>query len=338
MKRLMILFGMLATLAFIGCNDQITRKGGNVTESEVKIALSCKEFQEKSILPTGQSLSISSYVVTGSGPKTESFSLTFDENATHTFNLGHLTIGSWHIEATAKNAEGTSLAQGEADVVFTPSTKETTLTLDTLTGEGNLSLSISWPTDQVDAESYELKATLLDQNGTSVAITPDVEEGSATITKEGLASGSYVLCLELLTQDAHVSGATTAVRIVDNATSSGEIALAIGDRTNEYSLVIKNETSLPIQATVTSDPSEISAETSKITLTATPTNLADLGLQESDLSYQWYHEGCAIEDATGKVLEITEKKLGSHRYDVVITSSKPGSIGSVTVTVNTPTS
>ena len=147
-----------------------------------------------------------------------------------------------------------------------------------------------------------------------------------------------MLTLELLSENIHVSGATTAIRIIDGALSRGTIELKIGDRSQSFGLVIHNDTSLPIQATVTCNPQEVTASTPQVTLTAKATNLAALGLSEESLSYQWYHEGTLIEEADTSSLTLTDKKPGSHRYDVVIKSAKPGSIGSVTVTVIYPTS
>ncbi|MDD7201139.1 MAG: hypothetical protein SPF89_03695 [Sphaerochaetaceae bacterium] len=333
----MILYGMIALLALIGCDDKALRTEPEQTEAEVKLCLSCDAFQEKSILPAGQTLAIATYDISATGPGGATLTLSGEEeNGSHTINLGHLAIGGWHLEATARNAEGTALAQGSTDVVFTSKTKVAELPLNRMAGAGNLSVRVTWAKDQVNKADFQLVATLKNQEGGTIAITPEVKEGEATITKDGLPSGSYVLALELLTEGTHASGATSAIRIVDGALSGGEIALEIGDRSNVFSLTIKNDTSLPILAKVRSAPEVVTAQSPQVTLTAEPTNLASLGLRKEDLSYQWYHEGTLIAGANTASLLLKDKKLGSHRYDVVITSGKPGSIGSVSVTVNYP--
>ena len=337
MKRLMILSGMIALLAFIGCDDKALQEEPGLTDAEVKLCLTCDAFQEKSILPAGQTLAIATYDISGTGPGGATLTLSGEEeNESHTFNLGHLAIGVWHLEATARNAEGTSLAQGSADVVFTSKTKVAELPLNRMTGAGNLSVRVTWAKDQVNKADFQLAATLRNQAGETIAINPTVQEGEATIVRNGLPSGSYVLALELLTDGAHASGATSAIRIVDGALSSGEVALEIGDRSNVFSLTIHNDTSLPIQATVRCVPEVVTAQTSQVTLTAEPTNLETLGLQAGDLSYQWFHEGTLSAGANTASLLLKDKKPGSHRYDVVVTSTKPGSIGSVSVTVHYP--
>ena len=155
----MMLFGMLAVLAFIGCDDKFTGGQSGLTEHVVRLAVSCDAFQEKSILPSGQTLAIASYDISGTGPEGASFSLEGQaENEHHSFNLGYLAIGSWHLSAVARNAEGSAIARGEADIFLSRKSTNATLVLDSLVGKGNLEVHVSWAKDQVKQEDCTLIA------------------------------------------------------------------------------------------------------------------------------------------------------------------------------------
>lgn len=322
-------------LAYMGCNDSGLGDQSRTTDP-VTLSLSSGDFQ-KDVLPKGQSLEIATYDVTGTGPDGESLSLSdVADNESHSVDLGRLAIGGWEFSAQGKNAEGTVLATGSTTCYLAPSSKTCTLVLDQFPGSGSLSVSLSWSKAQVDQSHASVKATLTGQDGTVHTLSQSLSEGGALLTAEDLPSGSYILSAELLSDGSHVSGATSAVRIVSGGKSEGSVALVVGDRSNTFTLKVENNTSLPIQGSVTCTPETPTSDTESVTLTFTPTNLDKLGLKASELTYAWYHEGVRIEDATSSSLTLTDKKLGIHRYDVVVSSSKKGSIGSATVQVSIP--
>lgn len=328
---------MATILLGAGCNHETSAPEERTVQATLEIQCSQFSEQERSVKPTDAELEISSYHVTATGP---AVSTAIDLTAeTSPITLGNIAIGTWSITVEALNPNGKVLATGSTTQRFSPATTTATLSLETLPGEGEVSLQFSWPTDQVSTDAY-LLFTLTDQKGNAV----EIDAGEITNNGNGtgklvktLAAGSYVFSTRLISDTVSVSGSTIAIRVVDGTTSSGTIALVIGDMSNSFSLSVTNNTSLPVQGTVTCQPTPPKGN-EPFTLQFSPSNLAKAGLTTSDLIYQWYCEGIAISGATSSSLTVSSPIAGTHRYDLIISASKLGSVGSVSTLVSVPVS
>ncbi|MFA6846345.1 MAG: hypothetical protein WCR02_11525 [Sphaerochaetaceae bacterium] len=325
----------LILLALVGCKNQIEQPQ---TTKTVQLTLVSSQFceAERNIVPEQALMQITSYHVTATGPKNAT---AVDIIATTSpIELGQLTIGKWTIHAEARNNAGDILASGDTTKIFSPATTTAQINLETLNGRGSLNVTFSWQDDQVNENAY-LSVKLTDQEGTEISIPSSsllCATGSAELTVNDLAAGSYVLQAKLFSDNTVVSGGTSAVRVIENTPSSGTMLLFIGDLTNEFDITIVNNTTFPVQGTITCSPSPITNGTTPFALAFTPTNLKALGLSAQDLVYQWYCEGEILTTQSTNTLTVSKPLAGTHRYDLVINSAKKGSVGSASILVSIP--
>ncbi|HKL57167.1 MAG TPA: hypothetical protein VJ854_02105, partial [Sphaerochaeta sp.] len=195
-----------------------------------------------------------------------------------------------------------------------------------------LTVFYTWAIDQV-SDDVTLDLILLNQEGTAVTINaPNVtkETGAATFGAT-LPSGSYTLISKLSSQGVVVSGSAEAVRIVAGSPTTGALVMKIGDRSTVFSMTVINNTMMPIRGTVTCNPASPSAG-DDVTLTFAPTDLQ--GVAAKDLVIAWYCEGISV--GTNSLAYTSKPKAGSHRYDVIVSHAKKGSLGSTTILVDMP--
>ena len=324
MKRL-FLVPLIALLLLTSCDDS------KAAHTDLVVRFACEKFamQERSLLPTDEAIAIAQYRIFGCGPNSETVDVT---GSSSTVTLGQLLMGKWTLTAQALNSEGAILAQGTLTTMLSSVTSTATITLTELVGEGTLSVAYSWSLEQV-ADDVRLELSLTDQQGESVAIDDPIlktEEGTATFSAS-LPSGSYMLCSKLFSQDALVSGSAEAVRIIPSTPTTGELVMKMGDRSSIFSMTVINDTMMPIGGSVKCTPM-VPTVGASVTLTFTPSNLQ--GVETKDLTASWFCEG---ERVVGEGFSYTSiPKAGSHRYDIIVSHAKLGSLGSTTILVNMP--
>ncbi len=319
-------FLLLLLLAF-GC-DNGTQQQERAT---LRLMLHSDHFaNQRALTPSLSSMEIASYHIHGTGPQGQSIDI---DSAQTAVAIGNLAIGTWNLHAKAFNSEGIPLVEGQVETLLSKVSPAATLTLSSLVGTGNLDIQIHWDTEQV-ASDVRLEVTLLDQEGSACTIpTPllDKEAGTASF-QTPLAAGSYLMQLRLFSQEVLVSGATQAIRILDQTTADATIGMVIGDLSTKFELVLTNNTTLPIEGTITCSPAS-PAPQENVTLTYTPTNL-DAELTVSDLVIDWYCEGELVGSDSRTLCTIPD--AGTHRYDVIAHHEKLGSLGSSTLLVTMP--
>lgn len=324
MKRL-LLIPLIALLLFTSCDSNPS------THSDLVVRFSCEKFamQERSLLPTNEAMTIAKYRITGTGPNSETVDVT---GTTSEVTLGQLLMGKWSLTAQALNSKGDILAQGHLDTMLSSATSTAIITLTELVGEGTLAVSYSWALDQV-ADDVALVLSLLDQQGKTVAITqPTVNSATGSATFDAsLPSGSYTLISRLYSESVVVSGSVEAVRIVAGSATEGALEMKMGDRSTVFSLTVINDTMMPLGGTVTCNPGAPTAN-QEVTLTFAPDNLQ--GVEANDLVIAWYCEGESV--GTNSLSYTSTPKAGSHRYDIIVSHAKLGSLGSTTILVNMP--
>lgn len=337
----MVLIGILAVLMLSGCTDT----SGQSRSATLRLSLDCPEFTDmggssngttgylpRNLTPPAAAMEIKEYRVTGTGPEDMSFGPLTSENGN--LQLEGLLQGKWTITAEAISKSGVTLAKGTATVFLSATTNTATIILDRLPGTGTLTVTYGWNTDQV-TQDVELELQLVDQSGSPVTLTPPtLDKGAGTATlSQTLAAGSYTLHSRLKAQGTIISGAVEAIRIVDSSVSSGNIDMVIGDRGNGFQITVVNDTLLPLQGTVTCSPVTPGPNTA-VTLTFVPAVLPS-GVLPSEISATWYCEGASIPNATG-FSYICTPRAGTHRYDIVVSHEKLGSIGSAKIMVEMP--
>lgn len=317
---------LLLVLAF-GCDHKTQQK----ESATLRLVLHADHFAtQRALTPEQSAMEIASYHIHGTGPQGQ----TLDLDSTQTeVVIGNLAIGTWNLHAKAYNSEGIPLVEGHVETLLSKVSPATTLLLSTLVGMGNLDVAIAWDPNQV-ASDVRLEVTLLNQAGEACSLPSAVldKDAGTTVIGSELEAGSYLLQLRLFSQEVLVSGATQALRILDQTTSDAAISMVIGDLSTKFELLLINNTMLPIEGSITCSPASPSAG-EQVTLTYTPTNL-DTELTVSDLKIDWYCEGELIQANSRTVNTVPD--AGTHRYDVIAHHEKLGSLGSSTVLVTMP--
>lgn len=325
--RTLPLLGLLLLLTLvIGCENSSQSEGATL-----RLSLASERFRtSRSLLPTAEDLTIASVRITGSGPKGQTIDVQSEDQVVE---IGNLSIGTWVLHAVGSSSTGVALVSGELTTLLSSVTNEATLQLTELVGEGNVSINLSWDPDQV-APDVRLEAQLFGQNGNAVALSVgalNIAEGTVTLTKT-LPAGSYYLKLQLFSQNVLVSGASHALRILDGVTSDGSIELVIGDLSTAYTLMVVNNTMLPIEGKLVASPALAKAG-DEVTLSYTPINLPE-GVSLDSLEIDWYCEGVLVQQASAVFTSVP--LAGVHRYDVIVNHDRLGSLGSSTILLDMP--
>lgn len=322
---LVLALSLLLTLA-TGCDNSMESESATL-----RLNLASERFRtSRSLLPTQEDLTIASVRITGSGPKGQNIDI---QSADQSVEIGNLAIGTWNLHAVGSNSKGIQLVSGDVTTLLSKVTSEATLHLTQLVGAGELSIQLFWDPDQV-ATDVRLEAQLFDQTGSSVALTAgelSIAEGTARLQK-ALPAGSYYLKVQLFSQDVLVSGFGHALRILDTVTSDESMEMVIGDLSTEFTIMVVNNTMLPLEGTIGATPLD-AVRDQEVTLTYSPSNLPfDVGIE--DLQIDWYCEGELV--SQGSAAYTSFPLPGVHRYDVIVNHARLGSLGSASILVDMP--
>ena len=280
--------------------------------------------KDRSIVPAGYPLEIESYRITGDGPGDESFSI---ETNKETISLEGLVIGEWSILAEGLNSQKDVLVTGSTTHRLSVTNGSCTIVLEDLTGEGSLEIVLLWDPVRINNEaSIELELTPQygEKETRSLELTSfDTEAGRATYTGSGYASGSYVLSARLFDGSVQIAGFVEAVRIAGDQTSSGEIEFDLDKYPiDPGTLELEDNTGVPVSCIITGIEDTVEAD---IPITVTIESETD---DVSQFIISWYLDGNLI--GTGAEVEFTPE-VGTHRLDVVASTSKLGTSGSQSV-------
>ncbi|NLV84177.1 MAG: hypothetical protein GXY60_06405 [Spirochaetales bacterium] len=320
---------LMLVCIFVSCSQE------HVSVGSIRLVIdSERAFSARNIDPAGTDpLTATRYSITGSGPNGAAIDTTVD--AAGSVIIGNLAIGNWMISVTALNDDEVSLVSGTCSTYVSSGESTVEMVLDTLVGSGVLEISYSWPPDQSD-ESITLTTVITDVDGNAVEHTQpavDWELGTATLLVNALDSGFYMVGATLKYGDEVIAGSLETARIIDGTESSGTCSLTIGSLVDEFLIEVIDATMLPIEGTLTCSSTELEKGDS-FTLTFASTDLGET--PSEDYSIQWYCDGQAIQDADGLTLEVVSALGGTHRYDIVISHTSIGSIGSKAILVTVP--
>ncbi|MBJ2355707.1 hypothetical protein [Sphaerochaeta sp. S2] len=206
------ILGLLLILIVASCDIGMT---GLDTQDVGTLSLQVKQggdFVEKTLVPS-ISMDIVEWEITGSGPDQRTYGpQTFAFNASIT--IPDLYKGSWDITVEGLNASGDVIGRGSKSLVITAAqTTNETITVVPLSGNGTLSLSVSWPTSLFDNDVFEV--TLTDKDGVEHELSPTLDYTNGTGSYSGTwAAGYYDLIVQLLDGTTSVWGTYESVRIV----------------------------------------------------------------------------------------------------------------------------
>ena len=278
--------------------------------------------KDRSIVPSDYSLEIARYKITGTGPSGASFEV---ETSKESVSLEGLIIGEWHLAAEGMNANGDVLVTGETTHRLSSSNGSAIISLETLVGEGNLSVVFTWDAERLGNYEPRIEVSLTPQYGDRsekelTQVSFNKIAGTAEYSGEALPSGSYVLSAKLFSDSVQVAGLVEAVRIAGGQTSEGEIEFDLDKYPTEPgSLELVNKTGVPVVCNIEGIEESVSAD---IPLSVRITCKTD---DVSDFQIEWFLNG----DSIGEGEEITfSPKLGTHRLDVVASTSRIGTSGS----------
>jgi hypothetical protein len=274
------------------------------------------------ISPPGQSLLISGYTVSGTGPNGNTFSVS--TNSTQV-DINGLIIGTWEIAVTGFNQQGTAMARGTASHHLTTSNNTVEVVLNEFIGEGSVNIGFDWIDPAYPNIALDLK--LKAQGGVEETITEGktLYPASASARYEAvLPTGSYDLAFILYSNGTRIAGGVVALRILDGYTSQEEITILVDQETPEATgLQISTDVVDPVLGTIQGIPATILPNTS-----VTATFSRGGGGGPGAVMVDWYLDGSHV--ASGNSIEFSTY-TGPHRLDAIAKTEHLGSVGSETL-------
>ncbi len=307
-----LIVALLAVSIFTSCAE---------SEKVATMRITLSSETSRLISPDGISLDVSSYQITGSGPGGSTFSVTTSKSSA---TLTGLAVGEWSLVATGYNNSGYAIVTGSTNFTLSTSNTSAVIVLDSLVGNGTLSITMQWDTSVVSRPSLEVELTKQGESS-SQAVTTNINtsDGVAYFTLSDLEAGSYILQGRLYSDGILVSGFTEAVRIVADNVASSTIEFSLDSFPYAPgTLQLLDQSGIPVECTIEGLSSEVNAGES-VTVTLTPSR-SNLG----DVTVLWYVDGEYV--ASGMSAELTFS-VGNHRLDAVAYTDKIGSYGSCSV-------
>jgi len=161
----------LSLCLLVGCPMPVTPLAGG------SLTITVADRVSRTLLPA-VSMQPASYSISGTGPNGTSFT---QSTSSGSLTLSALAFGTWTVTVNALNSDGTLVGQGFGSAeVHTASTTTLAISVTPLAGSGTLSLSVSWPSSQV--ESPSVQATLLDHDGTLTPLPFTVSGSQASFS------------------------------------------------------------------------------------------------------------------------------------------------------------
>ncbi|AEV30244.1 hypothetical protein SpiGrapes_2483 [Sphaerochaeta pleomorpha str. Grapes] len=311
-----ILLLVMASLNLAGCKEDPARSTLRLTLQNVQ------NPTERSLVPTGIPLEVTKYVVQGTGPQGNTFSM---ESSNSSLEIEGLLIGNWDLYAIGQNSSDVDLVEGSNSFLLTTEPKNVTVQLNTLKGTGTMTINFQWDMEKISNASIELSVT--NQEGVKTAVAPTINNyANGSVTYSAFyPAGSYTVQARLYSGSIAVAGCAEAVRVVGNKITEGTITLDL-DKFAEIpsSLTLINKAGTPIECSISGLSSTMIAM-QNVTAEIATMNISDNG----SLEISWFLDGQQI--ATG--LDCTfVPSSGTHRLDVIATGALLASSGSASFT------
>ncbi len=286
--------------------------------STLHLSMEDQKIIERSMLPEDTPLEVSRYTVEGEGPQGTTFSVMSNTKA---IEVEGLLVGSWTIHAVGQNSQGVDLVEGNTTVTLTQQPTEAIIELASLSGKGEMVISVSWDPVKISSPSVELSLT--DSEGNTRALVPTVNNLSGgSVTYSGTYdAGSYLFQAKLSSGTIAVAGCAEVVRVVGNRTTEGTISLSLDKYADvPTSLTLIDKLGLPVVCTIEGITSTMVAHK--------PATASLVTNDEQTIEVNWYLDGQLISSAG----ECTfTPSSGSHRLDVIAEGALLASSGSASI-------
>jgi hypothetical protein len=302
-KAVLIIAGVL--FIFYGCSLESPQSG---PEGTLNLVFSGEGlFTAKTIEPD-LDMDVAVYDIFGSGPNGESF-----EQIGVTSTLvwqKSLKPGGWTITVNAKNTEGKIIGTGSVYVeIIAGKVTNAEIIVSPLIGEGILDVTVSWPSGVI--ENPVIMGSITPAGGSSEA-APFVygSDGLSATYTQTLATGYYMMSIQLYDNNVMLWGTIEAVRIISGELSEKTFTLVKDVNSGGLELEIITEMENPIEITF-SGALEFLPLGSNMTVFASTSEPVD--------SYQWYLRGMPVSGETGNTITIGETlELGTYWLDLVV--------------------
>lgn len=193
----------------------------SVTESGAK---NLSVAKARTIFPTNAS--VSSFKLSGTGPASAILAETTATNGT--FSIPNLVVGEWNLTVSGFDATGIAVAAGSTKVTIEKNKSAgATITLVPVAGQGTVNLTVTWPAGRTVTQVVGALTTIA---GVSTPVTLAVTGTQATATVPNVASGYYLLVINILNAGANVTSPRYDGVLVYNAKqTTGTYALVEAD-------------------------------------------------------------------------------------------------------------
>lgn len=322
MKRNFVRAGMLilcmVTLVLAACNQPVA---SNSTTGSLRIRLA-NNINTQTLVPAID-MTAASYAVNSTGPGGATFTGT--STGGDVVENG-LAFGTWNVIVSAKNSVGTTIGTGAASAqVNTGETASVTVAVTPLSGNGTLSLTISWPASQVQTPSISATLAPTVTGGTPQNLPFTISGSSATYSGTA-GNGYYVLAFTLSDNGLAVAGTADIVRIVAGQTTSGTYSFSnVNAPGGSLTVTISPNLQDPLQVTMGGQPTQTHGTTQ--TLTAIVLNYT------GSISYRWYVNG-VFQGTTDSVFVFgSGVGVGYYIIDVAAFTADGTQAGSATLSV-----
>ena len=315
-------------LLFISCMNffQPSKKD----TGSIRVLITEKLSASKSLLPS-LDMTPASYTIKGSGPAGASFT----QKVTGTSaTISNLVAGAWSIIVEAYNGDAspTLIGSGTGTVAVTAGKTESLgITVIPLSGNGSLSLTVSWPSGVLSSPTVEASLTPTTGGSAQSLSFTIIADNSASYSSDFIA-GYYTLSLCLKDGGVVVGGKTDTVRIIKGELTTGSYTFSSVNNPGTISgvsLTITPSLADPYLVSITGGESTIITGTT-LNLTATVSN-ADAS---EEIEYAWYVNGVDQGVSSSSWSCGSSWAIGYYQIDVVAISEDGTRAGSEGIGVN----
>jgi formylglycine-generating enzyme required for sulfatase activity len=230
-KYLLIMAALIIVFTLSTCENIFKHSVNNQNTDDIleygslSVILETMNMDARTISPPID-MTVSSYDISGSGPDFAMFSETGYTGSTYTAE--GLIPGTWTVEVSAYNAGGEQIGYGFAQTAIEAgNTNSVTVPVRIIEGQGTLSVSISWPSGEVDTPVIE--AFLTPDGGNEAEIEFNISGTTASFDNTAIDTGSYLLSVSFFDGGAFRCGRIEAFRIIAGETTTISFELTSDD-------------------------------------------------------------------------------------------------------------